>query len=152
MKAVIQAALEASIEAEDKLISSMNSGMLVYFCVEREDDESQLSSFLDRMAKMRIFKDENGKMNLDVNAAGGDIMLISQFTLAGDVYHGHRPGFDNAASPEEARRIYQLALDYLEKAGYKVHCGAFGKHMKVRYINDGPETFILDSQYIKKKN
>ena len=149
MKAVIQVAKNASITVDDTLISSMSYGLLVYFCVEKDDNEEKLIPFLDRIVKMRIFKDENEKMNLDVKDIDGAVMLISQFTLAGDVYHGHRPGFDNAAPAKEASSVYKLALDYLKKEGYKVCQGAFGEHMNVSYINDGPETFILDSQYMK---
>lgn len=145
MIAVIQSVENASVSVDGSPVSSIEKGMLVYFGVEKGDDESLLDKFLEKMMKLRIFKDENGKMNLSLSQAGGDVMMISQFTLAGDIYKGNRPGFDNAAAPADARRIYEKAVSMLRDKGYTVATGMFGEHMKVVYCNDGPETFILDS-------
>ena len=122
MIAVIQSVENASVSVGGSPVSSIEKGMLVY-----------------------IFKDENEKMNLSLSQADGDVMMISQFTLAGDIYKGNRPGFDNAAAPADARRIYEKAVSMLRDKGYTVATGMFGEHMKVVYCNDGPETFILDS-------
>lgn len=151
MLAVVQSVLEAAVSVDNQVCGQIEKGMLVYFGVGAEDDEALLPAFLDRILKMRIFKDAEGKMNLDLKAAGGDVLLVSQFTLYGDVYHGHRPGFDAAARPDKARELYEKALDYISKAGYKVQSGIFGAHMMVSYTNDGPETFIVDSAKMKQK-
>lgn len=151
MLAVVQSVLNASVTVDGAVTGAIEQGMLIYFGVGVEDDEAMLPSFLDRVLKMRIFKDAEGKMNLDLKASGGDVLLVSQFTLYGDVYHGHRPGFDAAARPEAARELYEKALDYIAKAGYKVQSGTFGAHMLVSYTNDGPETFIVDSAKMKQK-
>lgn len=108
--------------------------------------------FLDKLVKMRVFKDEREKMNLSVKDIEGEILFISQFTLACDVYQGRRPGFSAAASADVAEELYNHALEYLQKEGYKVSHGVFQTHMKVASVNDGPETFILDSAaFIKGK-
>ncbi len=150
MKAVIQSVLDASVTVDEEVIGSIDKGMLVYFCVEKGDSERILPAFLDRLVSMRIFKDENDKMNLDLKSSGADILFISQFTLAANVYKGHRPGFDNAASPDEAERLYNQAVSYIRSKGFKCETGSFGAYMKVKYINDGPETFLLESdKFIK---
>ncbi len=151
MIAVIQNVENASVSVAGTLVSSIEKGMLVYFGVEKGDDESMLDRFLSKMMRLRIFKDENGKMNLSLSQAGGEVMIISQFTLAGDIYRGNRPGFDNAAHPDDARAIYEKAVGMLGDMGYKVATGMFGEHMKVVYCNDGPETFILDSRRLLHK-
>ena len=135
MIAVIQSVENASVSVGGSPVSSIEKGMLVYFGVEKGDDESVLDKFLEKMMKLRIFKDENGKMNLSLSQAGGDVMMISQFTLAGDIYKGNRPGFDNAAAPADARRIYEKAVSMLRDMGYTVATGMFGEHMKVVYCN-----------------
>ena len=133
MIAVIQSVENASVSVDGSPVSSIEKGMLVYFGVEKGDDESVLDKFLEKMMKLRIFKDENGKMNLSLSQAGGDVMMISQFTLAGDIYKGNRPGFDNAAAPADARRIYEKAVSMLRDKGYTVATGMFGEHMKVDF-------------------
>ncbi len=145
MKAVIQSVLDASVSVDDKVIGKLEKGMLVYFCVEKGDTDKMLPPFLDRLLTMRIFKDENDKMNLDMKASGADILFISQFTLAANVYKGHRPGFDDAAAPDLAETLYNEAVKYIRDKGFRCETGSFGAYMKVRYTNDGPETFLLES-------
>lgn len=151
MLAVVQSVIDASVKVEGSVCGSISKGMLIYFAVAKGDEVSILPSFLDRILSMRIFKDREGKMNLDLEKAGGDVLLVSQFTLYGDVYHGHRPGFDAAASATEAESIYNKAIEYMKEKGYRVETGLFGAHMMVTYTNDGPETFIIDSAKLKQK-
>ena len=151
MLAVIQSVEDATVSVDGRPVGHIDRGMLVYFGVEKDDDESILAPFLEKMMRLRIFKDENGKMNLSLSQSGGDVLFISQFTLAGDVYKGNRPGFDNAAPGEVARMYYEKAASMLTAMGHHVECGVFGAHMKVSYVNDGPETFILDSKRLVHK-
>lgn len=145
MKAVIQTVLDARVTVDGEVVGAIDKGMLVYFCVERGDTEDILPKFCSKLSKLRIFKDEAGKMNLDVKTSGGDILLVSQFTIAGDTHHGNRPGFDGAAPPAFAEECFLKARDFLSSLGHRVETGVFGAHMLVSYTNDGPETFILDS-------
>ena len=155
MKAVIQRAVDASITVEGKVVGAIDHGMLVYFGVEDTDTEDMIEPFLEKMTKLRIFEDENGKMNLSLDKVGGSILFISQFTLAGELMRGNRPGFDHAMEPVTAEKFYQKGASYLKSLGYNTEMGVFGADMKVRYMNDGPVTFILDSRDFKifqKKN
>ena len=146
MKAVIQRAESASCTVEGKITGAIDKGLVIYFGVDRGDDESMLPKFIDKMLRLRIFEDENGKMNLSIKDAGGGILFISQFTLSADVYHGNRPSFDSAESPEKAYSMYQKAAEMIRKEGIKTELGVFGAHMEIRYMNPGPATFILDSE------
>lgn len=146
MLAVIQTVRDASVTVEGELAGSIEDGMLVYFGVEKDDRMEDLKPFLEKLVKLRIFKDEKGKMNLSLASAGGRILFVSQFTLAGDIYKGNRPGFESAAPAPVAQEFYEEALRMLAQMGYSVSSGRFGEHMLVRYVNDGPETFILDSK------
>ncbi len=145
MKAVIQRVLNAKCTVDGTVIGEIDKGLLVYFGVDKGDESSFLPRFLDKMLKLRIFEDENGKMNRSVADAGGGVLFISQFTLSADVYHGNRPSFDSAESPDKASVMYEEALSYIENKGIKTARGVFGAHMEISYINDGPVTFVLDS-------
>ena len=145
MKAVIQRVLNAKCTVDGTVIGEIDKGLLVYFGVDKGDESSFLPRFLDKMLKLRIFEDENGKMNRSVADAGGSVLFISQFTLSADVYHGNRPSFDSAESPDKASVMYEEALSYIENKGIKTARGVFGAHMEISYINDGPVTFVLDS-------
>ena len=151
MKAVIQTVEEASVKVDGITVGQIERGMLVYFGVEKGDEESILDPFLEKLMKLRIFKDANGKMNLNLASSGGDILIVSQFTLAGDIYKGNRPGFETAAGADLARSLYDKAVEKLGQMGYRVQTGLFGAHMKVAYVNDGPETFILESDRLLHK-
>ena len=151
MIAVIQSVEEASVTVDGLVSGAIDKGMLVYFGVQKDDEEKDLDKFLEKLVKLRIFKDENEKMNLSVDKIGGKILFVSQFTLASDIYKGNRPGFETASSPDKAKELYEKAVEKLEKLGYSVQCGVFGAHMKVRYVNDGPETFILESDRLLHK-
>lgn len=152
MKAVIQRVLNASCTVDGSVTGAIDSGLLVYFGVDKGDDDSILPRFLDKILKLRIFEDENGKMNLSLSDTGGGMLFISQFTLSADVYRGNRPSFDSAEKPETAEMMYIKASDYLKSKGVNVQLGKFGAHMEISYINDGPVTFFLDSAAFGKKS
>ena len=152
MKAVIQRVLNASCTVDGSVTGAIDSGLLVYFGVDKGDDDTILPRFLDKILKLRIFEDENGKMNLSLSDTGGGMLFISQFTLSADVYRGNRPSFDSAEKPETAEMMYIKASDYLKSKGVNVQLGKFGAHMEISYINDGPVTFFLDSAAFGKKS
>ena len=152
MKAVIQRVLNASCTVDGSVTGAIDSGLLVYFGVDKGDDDTILPRFLDKILKLRIFEDENGKMNLSLSDTGGGMLFISQFTLSADVYRGNRPSFDSAEKPETAEMMYIKASDYLRSKGVNVQLGKFGAHMEISYINDGPVTFFLDSAAFGKKS
>jgi len=152
LKAVIQTVRNASVTVDGRITGQIDEGMLVYFGVERDDTDEILIPFLDKLLKMRIFKDENGKTNLDLASSGGKLLIISQFTLAANVYRGNRPSFDSAMSPDRARELYEKAVIYLRSRELVVETGVFGAHMLVSYVNEGPETFVLESdRFLSKK-
>lgn len=144
MKAVIQVVENATLKVSDKLISSIKNGLVVYFCVEKEDDEEKLNYFAKKIAQMRIFVDENGKMNKSVKDICGEILLVSQFTLAGNCEHGNRPSFISAELPERANALY-LKLGKILNETYQipVKFGVFGADMTIPQKNRGPVTIIL---------
>ena len=144
MKAVIQVVENATLKVSDKLISSIKNGLVVYFCVEKEDDEEKLNYFAKKIAQMRIFVDENGKMNKSVKDIRGEILLVSQFTLAGNCEHGNRPSFISAELPERANALY-LKLGKILNEVYQISVkfGVFGADMTISQKNRGPVTIIL---------
>ena len=147
MKAVIQVVNNATLKVENKLISKIGQGLVVYFCVEQDDNENLLDYFAKKIANMRIFVDENGKMNKSVIDVGGEILLVSQFTLAGDTEKGNRPSFVLAEKPERANTLY-LKLGKLIKDLYSVPVsfGVFGADMKITQENNGPVTIIMEKK------
>lgn len=149
MKAVIQRVKDASCSVDGRVTGAIDSGLLVYFGVDKGDEEWMLKPFLEKLVKLRIFLDENDKMNLSILDGNRAILFISQFTLSSDVYKGNRPSFDSAEEPEKARHLYEKGIEILKSFGLDVQIGAFGEHMEVRYLNDGPITFVLDSDKIK---
>lgn len=152
MKAVIQTVRNASVTVGGRITGQIDEGLLVYFGVEKNDTDDMLIPFLDKLLKMRIFKDEEGKTNLNLASSGGKMLLISQFTLTANVYRGNRPSFDSAMTPERAKEFYEKAIIYLRSRELVVETGLFGEHMLVSYVNDGPETFVLESdKFLTKK-
>ena len=145
MKAVIQRVKSAELKVDGKLISKIGQGLVVYFCVEKDDDEGLISYFSNKIANLRIFSDAFGKMNLSVKDVGGEILLISQFTLAGDASHGFRPSFITAEKPEQANKIYLLLASELNKTA-PTKTGVFGADMQILQDNDGPVTIILEKK------
>ena len=146
MKAVIQRVTRASVEVEGRTAGAIGEGLLVLLGVAKGDGEADCRFMVEKLRGLRIFADDAGKMNRSLDEVQGAILLVSQFTLLGNTRSGRRPGFDDAAPPEEARRLYQDVLTALKTQGTGVESGVFAAHMKVELVNDGPVTFILDSR------
>ncbi len=144
MKIVVQRVQEASVSVENETVGSIGSGLLLLVCFEQGDTEDALLKAIDKITKLRIFDDNEGKMNLDIAAIGGEILSVSQFTLSWDGTGGHRPSFEKSMPPQEARLKYALFNRELRARGLIVKEGKFGTFMKVTLINDGPVTFILE--------
>ncbi len=149
MKAVVQRVLGAKLECEGKLISQIDRGFVVFLGVGKGDEMSDLQKLGGKLAKLRIFEDENERMNLSIKDVGGQILLVSQFTLFGDCKHGNRPSFFDAENPDRANELYQEMQKYLQSEGIPVQMGVFGGDMKITAINDGPVTILLDSKEFK---
>jgi len=138
MRMIVQKVKYAKLTVNDVLISQIKEGYLVYLGVRYSDDLKLAEKMADKLTKLRLYYDENDKMNLSLNKAIHEIMVVSQFTLYGDVTRNHRPSFTEAASGEVAKPIYLHFIDYLVNLGYTVKQGQFGEHMKIETINDGP--------------
>lgn len=146
MKSVLQRVSKASVTVDGQIIGQINQGILVLFGVEKSDDEAKMDYHIAKLLKLRIFADENGKMNRSIQDIGGELLIVSQFTLAGDCRKGNRPGFDNAMPPAEAEHMYQQFVERLrQESGLKVETGSFGAMMQVSLVNDGPVTFLLEN-------
>lgn len=145
MRAVVQRVACASVRVGDRVVGAIGSGLAVLLGVARDDDDRDAAWMAEKIANLRIFRDEDGLMNRDVTAAGGAILLISQFTLLGDARKGRRPSFAGAAPEQRARALYALTGRLLEQRGLSVAYGEFGATMRVELINDGPVTILLDS-------
>lgn len=145
MRAVIQRVLQAKVEVDGRHAGKIDKGLLVYLSVAKADSEKDAQFMADKIVNLRIFADDAGKMNRSVLDVGGAILLVSNFTLHGDCRKGRRPGFDAAAEPKLAQQLYEKTLELIAEKGVAVEKGAFGGHMHVSSINDGPVTFLLDS-------
>lgn len=145
MKAVIQRVKSASVKVNNEITGKINKGLLVYFGVGKEDTDENVDFFVNKTANLRIFEDEDGKMNLSVLTKGFEILIVSQFTLYGDVKKGFRPGFQNAADPEKANILYEQFIRKLRGLGIKVETGIFKAMMDVESINDGPVTILIEN-------
>ena len=144
MKLILQRVAGASVYVDEEKIANINRGILVLFGVEKGDGEDQTSFLADKTLNLRIFPDDSGKMNFSCVDIGGDILVVSQFTLAGDCSRGRRPGFDKAADSDTARTLYESYVELLNRSGLKVAMGRFAADMKVQSVNDGPVTFLLE--------
>ncbi|WP_298431729.1 D-aminoacyl-tRNA deacylase [Geobacter sp.] len=145
MKAVIQRVSEARVVVEGETVGAIGRGILVLLGVEKGDAERDAAWLAEKIAGLRIFEDEGGKMNLAVQEVGGAILAVSQFTLAGNCAKGRRPSFDTAAPPDEGKRLYERFTALMRETGLPVATGIFQADMKVHLVNDGPVTFILES-------
>ncbi len=146
MKAILQRVTRASVEVEGQLVGQIRSGVLVLLGVAKGDDESDGAYLVEKIRTLRMFPDEQGKMNRSLADVGGAILLVPQFTLLSRTSNGRRPSFDQAASPGEARRLYEQVAMALRTQGTIVETGVFAAHMQVALLNDGPVTFIVDSR------
>lgn len=145
MRLVIQRVLEASCKVDGNITGSINKGFMILVGIGLDDDKVIVEKMANKVAKLRIFEDENEKMNLDLNSVKGDILSISQFTLYADCSKGNRPSFNLARKGDEAKELYEYFNSTLRNLGFKVDTGIFGADMKISLINDGPVTIILDS-------
>ena len=145
MRAVVQRVRDASVTVDGAVTGKISFGLLVYLGVVDSDNEDLCRKMAAKISKMRLFRDSDDKMNLSVADIGGDILVVSQFTLYANLHKGNRPSFDGAGRPEHAERMYELFIQELRNLGFNVQHGIFGAHMHVCYENDGPVTIIADS-------
>jgi D-tyrosyl-tRNA(Tyr) deacylase len=148
VRAVVQRVSSARVEVDGEPVASIGKGLLVLLGVARGDGERQAQWLADKIAGLRIFEDDEGKMNLSVQEVGGSVLVVSQFTLLGDCRKGRRPSFTEAAPPEEAHRLYQKFAARLREGGVHVETGVFQARMAVHLVNDGPVTLSLDTQIV----
>lgn len=147
MRAVIQRVLSAEVKIQGKTIAAINLGMLVLLGIEESDTEEDAEWLSGKIVRMRIFSDKNGLMNLSLNEAKGEILLVSQFTLFASTKKGNRPSFVRSAKPEQAIPLYEKVKFYLKnELQQEIKCGVFGADMQVELINNGPVTIIIDSK------
>lgn len=145
MRSVVQRVTSASVTVDGQVVGQIGIGLLVLLGVQEQDTQKDALYLADKVCKLRIFEDEQGKMNLSVKDVGGQILMVSQFTLLGDARGQNRPSFINAAAPEEADRLYQIACQRVQENGVPCETGTFRAHMQVALVNDGPVTIMLDS-------
>ena len=144
MKAVVQRVARASVSVEGQVIGKIDQGLLILICAMQGDSEAQGDQLAAKISKLRIFKDDAGKMNLSLKDIAGSALVVSQFTLAGDTSRGNRPGFSNAAAPEDGKRLYEHFAKALAALDIPVETGQFGADMAVELLNDGPVTILYD--------
>ena len=145
MRAVVQRVAEAHVKVGDETVGRIGSGLCVLLGVGREDNEKHADALADKIKNLRIFEDYQGKMNRAVSDSGGEVLVISQFTLYGDCRKGNRPSFTDAAPAAMAERLYQRFAERLRAAGLRVATGRFQAHMRVALVNDGPVTLVLEN-------
>ncbi|WP_122645784.1 D-aminoacyl-tRNA deacylase [Enterococcus mediterraneensis] len=146
MRAVIQRVRQASVSIENQIVGEIQAGFLVLLGIHENDNEADVDYLIRKISKMRIFEDDQGKMNLDIHTIKGSILSISQFTLFADTKKGNRPSFVQAARPEKAIPLYERFNQGIEAAGIPIATGKFGADMQISLINDGPVTIIIDSK------
>lgn len=152
MKAVIQRVKSAAVSIEGKTVGAINEGLLILLGVANGDGEAEAALLAEKILKLRIFSDENGKMNLSVRDINGQILVVSQFTLLANCRHGNRPDFLESAPPDSANALYEFFKAYIQRqTGTAVACGVFGADMQVSLVNNGPVTILLDTETLKKK-
>lgn len=144
MRALVQRILKSNLEIDGQEYSKIGKGLIVFLGVTHNDTVKEAQVLAEKISKLRIFEDENEKMNLSVMDVGGELHIISQFTLYADCHHGNRPSFINAARPDMADELYEKFIEYCTDLNLKVSTGVFGADMKINYINDGPVTIMLE--------
>ncbi len=146
MRLVIQRVKEARVVVQDRIVGEIKKGILIFLGVEKTDDQNDVTYLIEKVTNLRIFEDDQGKMNLSALDVRGDFLVVSQFTLLGDCHKGRRPSFDQAAMPEIGEKIYTLFVERLRTFPLKVETGQFRAMMDVYLVNDGPVTFVLESK------
>ncbi|MFQ5952237.1 MAG: D-aminoacyl-tRNA deacylase [Candidatus Omnitrophota bacterium] len=145
MRVVVQRVKEASVSVDGKVKNSIGKGLLLLVGVSKIDRPEDADRMAQKIRKLRVFEDKQGKMNLDLVQTGGEVLSVPQFTLLADTKKGNRPGFDNAADPSEAKALWERFNEALRREQATVKEGEFGAHMEINLVNDGPVTFVLDS-------
>nr|WP_058486121.1 D-aminoacyl-tRNA deacylase [Defluviitalea phaphyphila] len=145
MRGVIQKVSEAKVEVDGVTIGQINKGLMVLIGIKESDDEKVMDYMLDKIINLRIFEDNEGKMNLSLKDVGGELLIVPNFTLYGDARKGKRPSYSKGASPNVAEKIYNTFIEKAKQMGVKVEQGKFRAHMEVSLVNDGPVTILLDS-------
>ncbi len=151
MRFVIQRVSKASVKVDEKIVGQIRNGFLVLIGIGQEDNKEIADFMINKMLKLRVFSDEQGKMNLSLNDVKGELLLVSQFTLYANCKKGNRPDFLKSAKPEYANELYEYIISKCKENNKKVQTGIFGADMKVELLNDGPVTIILDSDEIFQK-
>jgi D-tyrosyl-tRNA(Tyr) deacylase len=151
MRALVQRVSRATVEVDGAIVGAIERGLLVLLGVGAGDVEVQAAALALKVAGLRLFEDEAGKMNLGLADVGGSVLCVSQFTLYGDVRNGRRPSFSGAASPAEGERLYEHFCAALVGAGVRVERGVFGAHMDVELVNDGPVTLMVDTDDLERR-
>ena len=152
MKAVLQRVKKASVAVEGSIVGECAEGLMILLGVAKGDTENDAELLATKICNLRIFTDENDKMNLSVKSIDGEALVISQFTLMANYKHGNRPDYLESAPPDEANRLYEYFVSLMRRELRQVGCGVFGAHMEVSLINNGPVTIVMDSEVLKKKN
>ena len=145
MRIIIQRVSHASVTVDEKIIGKIGKGFLIFLGVSHTDTKEVAEKFAEKISKLRIFDDENGKTNLSIKDVDGEALIVSQFTLYADVRKGNRPSFTDAGSPDKAENLYEYFIELIKSKGINTASGSFGADMKVDILNDGPFTVILDS-------
>jgi len=146
MRAVVQRVKSAHVTIDDKIVSEINQGFMILLGIHEEDSQDDVAYLVKKISKLRVFEDENGKLNLSIDVVGGSILSVSQFTLYADTKKGNRPSFIKAARPETAVPLYEAFNDGLSQQGIPVVTGEFGADMQISLVNDGPVTIIYDTR------
>ena len=146
MRAVVQRVSSSKVTVDEEIVGQIDNGLLVLLGVTHDDESKDVDYMVEKITNLRIFEDENDKMNLSLKDVGGEILAVSQFTLYGDCRRGRRPSFTDAARPEKANPLYEEFVTKVEDLGKKVGTGKFGAHMMVDLTNDGPVTILLEAR------
>lgn len=144
MRLLIQRVSKASVKVERECVGKINKGFLVFLGITHGDTKDNVDYLVNKLYNLRVFEDENEKMNLSIKDINGEILIVSQFTLYADTSHGNRPSFINAAKPDKANELYEYFIEKAKQKGLKIEAGIFGADMKVELLNDGPVTILLE--------